>query len=483
VNHSVFSFREDSSSNLSIQLVLHHLKIVGLCPNNQLKFFDKPTPCEANDVISIASLGKVCVVLNPSDGFAITLGLAVTPISSKQASELFILCSINQIFKRLKTLHPVQTYYHPDGEAIVVDADSSPVWLWVPVGRGGLLIIGTNLPGDLIRYRQGDPAQADNRPKEMQWGIPGERPNYLFENQISGEDGTLRHADHWAILLAKKLSQLCDQPLKDILPRGAPGAIVITGDDDQAYLEKYDEQLTLLEDLPITYLLHPLTRHTRKTIRDMQMRNPNIDFGIHPDALDAPAMYDELMAKQVIWYHELMNASPLSLRNHGFLNDGYWGHLDSWLKHEVRISSNLPGLDGRVLNGSMLPARMAWNGRLTDHWSILTAIGDGIRFISGMTDEDAANRVWVVANRIRSSRLPGVMVLNLHPQNVSQTRAMHHAAKEIIRSGFVAWNLRQCLDWFDSRDIGSRKYEDERGSWFTRQWTSLCGSLYNKTGR
>lgn len=89
------------------------------------------------------------------------------------------------------------------------------------------------------------------------------------------------------------------------------------------------------------------------------------------------------------------------------------------------------------------------------YWSVLTAIGDGGRFISGMSDQDAADCVWALAERIRQSKLPGVMVLNLHPQNVAETRAMHLDAMDIIRSGFVAWNLRQCLEWFASRDLGT----------------------------
>jgi hypothetical protein len=118
---------------------------------------------------------------------------------------------------------------------------------------------------------------------------------------------------------------------------------------------------------------------------------------------------------------------------------------------------------------------MAWRGTLTPHWSVLTVIGDGVRFASGMSDEDAAERVRNVADGIRQSGIPGVMVLNLHPQNVTETRAMHEATKEIIRSGFVPWNLRQCLEWFDARDGRPGKGVAETESWFTRQWASLRG--------
>lgn len=468
-------------NKLAEAIVEHHLHVCGAkkilsCNNFQLLYF------AGRDDAAVAFLnaaqGGIVVALLPDESFLSLAGLKEQRRQLPPECLTFAVSSVIAQRSDLKTLHDYREYYYQTaGLVIISTSDGSPVWVWVPVGRGGFLIIGTDLAGDLLRYRQGDPARAHDRPTEAQWGIEGERPNYLFESQLAGEDGTVRHADHWAMVLAETLSRLSGEPLQDILPGGAPGAIVITGDDDQASLEKYDEQLALLDDTPITYLLHPLTRHTRKTMRAMQKRNPNVDFGIHPDALVAPANYNALMANQVVWYRELTGKSPLSLRNHGFLNDGYWGHLDSWLLHGIRISSNLPGLDGRILNGSLLPARMAWNGGLTDHWSILTAIGDGVRFISGMSDADAANRVWAVADRIRSSQLPGVMVLNLHPQNVSETRAMHEAAKQIIASGFVAWNLRQCLEWFDSRDRHRPESECQNRSWLARHWLSFRNRL------
>ena len=118
------------------------------------------------------------------------------------------------------------------------------------------------------------------------------------------------------------------------------------------------------------------------------------------------------------------------------------------------LSSNIPGLDGNVLTGSLLPARIAFEDRLTPHWSILTAIGDGAVFINNANDEQAAAYVYDLAAHIRRSGLPGVIVLNLHPENVQRTRAMHVAALEVIRSGYLAWNLHDCLRWFGRRDRG-----------------------------
>jgi hypothetical protein len=227
----------------------------------------------------------------------------------------------------------------------------------------------------------------------------------------------------------------------------APGAVVVTGDDDQAYLA---EQLSLLGETPITYFLHPQTRHTPATLKSMLDR-PWIDLGLH--ALDEPTRYGEKLAEQVRWFRELVGTAPLSVRNHGFLNDGYWGHLPHWQREGIRISSNLPGLGGRILNGSLLPARLANRGELTDHWSILTAIGDGVRFVAGMSDEDAAACITRLGQDISRSGVPGVIVLNLHPQNVGETRAMHGAVHELIAVGFCAMTLSEVLGWFSARDL------------------------------
>jgi hypothetical protein len=201
---------------------------------------------------------------------------------------------------------------------------------------------------------------------------------------------------------------------------------------------------------------------------------PWIDLGIHPDALETPAEYGALLKEQCDWFRRLTGKPPDSFRNHGFLNDGYWRHLPHWLDEGVRISSNLPGLDGRVLNGSLLPARLAYDDRLTNHWSILTAFGDGMIFALGMTDAEAGARVHHLAGKVIESGIPGIIVLNLHPQNVAETRAIHRAALDVIDDGFVAWTLRDCLNWFDAVDAGHRPREhagitDRLRTWLHRR--------------
>jgi hypothetical protein len=262
-----------------------------------------------------------------------------------------------------------------------------------------------------------------------------------------------------------------------MLPGGAVGALVLTGDDDQAQLANYRVQLDLIGDLPMTYFLHPLTKHNARTLRAMA-RAGRIELGLHPDSLDAPSDYEKRFMAQARWFAALTGARPISVRNHGFLSDGYWGHFPVWDRAGVRISTNIPGLDGRILNGSLLPSRLFLGDRLTDHWSLLTAIGDGIMFALGKSADEASECIMSLGNDIRRSGVPGVIVLNLHPDNVGTTRSMHIAALELVKRGFYPWTIRECLEWFQSRDGSLSDAAKPQQSFWTRARRRIAQAAY-----
>lgn len=473
------------NSQLVVDIIEHHLGLFGIAaecltgPESTVKLLSMPDADAVDKVRRWMATGSVVVALKPSQEFLAKwhierLGSLAGPRRLKYTPDPVLAWS------DLKTLHEADIFRHVNGHAIVVDDEGSTIWLWLPLQSGGLLVVGTELAGDLIRYRQGDPAQVSARQTEPVWGMPGERPNYLFEAQLEGVDLRARPADAWCMALVDVLKSRAHVRGQTILPEGAPGAVVITGDDDQAALGAYAQQLSILDRMPITYFLHYKTNHRLDTLRSM-LGKEWIELGLHPDALDAPADYERKLADQVAWFRNLTGRHPKVVRNHGFLNEGYWGHVPSWLQHHIYGSSNLPGFNGRVLNGSLLPARVAFDGVLTDHWSILTVIGDGLRFAGGCSDEEAAQTVFDVADRVRSSRMPGVIVLNLHPENISKTIAMHRAAIDIIRSGFHAWNLGQCLQWFVQRSRSRVSFIEHHprsplkrlGDWFQIQTSHL----------
>jgi hypothetical protein len=458
-----------------LELLDHLLSLVGVRGigfAGRLLMLDSPSAVEPS-VLEHAVRGGVVVALRPMPGFCAALGVVVQPRPHGGAG-VFAHVPVRGVARKLKTWGDDMRFAGP-GEAVVTDNEGACAWRHVGRGRGGFLLVGTDLAGDLLRLRQGDPCMAAGRQQDPMWDVAGERPVYLFERQLDGlsrEDQ--RQADFWAVLAADCIASCAGVALEPVLPEAAPGAVVITGDDDQAYLEKYEQQQALLRGAPITYFLHPLTRHSSATLRTLCQRAP-VDLGIHPDAIDAPSDYPRLLHEQCKWFRQLTGTQPMSLRNHGFLNDGYWGHLRPWLHEGVRISSNLPGLDGRALNGSLLPARVWMDGVLTPHWSIVTAIGDGIRYVDGgRPDAQAANCVYDLADAIRRSRIPGVLVLNLHPQNVEDTRLMHQAALEVVRSGFLAWNMRDCVDWFENGKVSRRQGGFLANAWrgARRLWTA-----------
>jgi hypothetical protein len=443
------------NGSLPCNIILHHMRLFGL-RGQQTCVLDRPCSAAVASARAACARGEVAVVLQPTPDFCRELGVSITAESGAAPRVLaWAAGGTAAPWHRLRTLHPVIGFGHPEGVPIVTDQESSGApWLWLACERAGMLFIGTALADDLIRYRQGDPARGLMPNTEAVWGIPGERPLYLFEPQLDGEAPGERHADWWAMALIRTLAQYAGLSLDPILPGDAPGAIVLTGDDDQAYLEKYDEQLKEIGDLPITYFLHPQTRHDRASMARL-FAHHRVDLGLHPDALEEPHRYAELFAEQAEWYRGLCGTPPLSVRNHGFLNQGYWGHLPAWLAGGVGISSNLPGLNGRVLNGSLLPARVVWQGELTLHWSMLTAIGDGVVSVLGMSPEASGRCILDLAENIRGSGVPGVIVLNLHPQNIAETVEMHRAVREVASAGFVAWTVRDCLEWFERAELAT----------------------------
>lgn len=401
------------------------------------------------------SRGLAIVAVLPSVEFAEDFGVTVEPKTIESPQVLHASFAELKPWRRLRTLHSYVRFKADHATPIVSDNAGKMVWFQQATKGSGLIVFaGTDMASDLLRYRQGDPSAAKNRPTEPMWGIAGERPNYLFDTQLIGEDPNERHADWWCETLADALERLCDISRSPILPNGAPGAIVVTGDDDQASLPRYAQQRTALGQLPISYFLHPLTKHTAKSLSELKSAD-RVELGLHPDALDHPDHYPELFAEQFSWFSKLTGSQARLVRNHGFLNDGYWEHAKAWNAHGVDGSSNLPGFDGQILNGSLLPARLALEGELTDHWSVLTAIGDGIVFVNGWDDRQSADCIYGLADRIRESGIPGIIVLNLHPENIEKTQGMHEAARHVAESGFVSWTLGECLDWFRKRDVKS----------------------------
>ncbi|MDC6162741.1 hypothetical protein [Achromobacter xylosoxidans] len=430
-----------NSTYLARDVIAHHLRLFGIRGAQAPRILVAP---HAEELAQLDPDG-VLVIVQPQESACAVLGVH-RKIVTGIVPRVFVGYQGLPAAARLRSLHDFHAY-EVAGDVLLSDAQHGPVWLVLRHGRSTVILVGTELAADLIRYRQGDPAQVMGDRGGDLWGIAGERPVYLYAAQREGEDDHCRHADYWALLLATALERHTQLVREPMFPCNAPGAVVVTGDDDQAFLDKYAEQQRVLGDTPITYLLHPLTKHTRKTLRQMRRANPRVDLGIHPDALETPDEYGDRLQEQVEWYRGLVGEQPESVRNHGFLNDGYWGHLPSWEREGIVFSSNLPGVGGTVLNGSLLPARMAMPEGLTGHWSLLTTFGDGMCSIYGWSQEEARQRILKYGQAVRDSGLPGILVFNLHPQNISEMPGLHQAVHDLIAEGFLAWNMRDCLDW------------------------------------
>jgi hypothetical protein len=446
------------------EVVRHHLSLFGVGTAQARAdgldlplVIDRASGDDVGQIESAVAYGRTVIALNPSARFCKALGVTASPVVGRAPSLLQAAQGRGHRWGRLRTLHPyLELTVESDGpplEPVLVNERGMVVWAWVERGPARFLLIGTHLAKDLVRYRQGDPSAVLRKLERSAWGFGSERPVYLFEEQLAGEAPEERHADWWCWALREALRRkgIAADP---IFPGDAPGVVIVSGDDDQAYLETYEAQLAALGSLPITYFLHPLTRHDADSMRRI-FAGRRVDLGLHPDALDAPHRYADLLAEQARWFEQLVGGRAVSLRNHGFLNDGYWGHAPAWLASGLAVSSNLPGLDGRMLNGSLLPAKLVLGGQLVDHWSVLTAIGDGVAFGHGKQRQAPGDVVRELGRNVRSSGVPGAIVLNLHPQNIELTRDMHAAVHELVADGFLAWTLKDLIDWFVAREAGT----------------------------
>jgi hypothetical protein len=425
------------------ELVAHHLRLFGL---REVAVVAGSEAHDAEQALA-ASDSHALIVLNPSADLCAQLDVTMRDLAHEGHVPLRSVAEPHLI---LRTLHPTRTLSAPGGRPAVT-AIGDPVWLWTRDRGRPVLLVASDLGADILRYRQGDPTRTSEAPAN-EWGYSGERPTRLFEHQLDSSAPFARFVDDWVATLANTVAAELELTLPPLLPGGAPGAIVVTGDDDAAYLDAYDLQRRLLRGLPTTYFLHPSTRHDRTTLREL---GANVELGLHPDALEHADRYGEILADQVGWFTALTGERPRLVRNHGYLSDGYWGHLPAWLDQGIVASSNLPGVDGTVLNGSLLPALLASGDGLTAHWSILTAAGDGMVDALGASDAEAAARLLELGASVTSSGVPGVIVLNLHPQNAERTPTLHAAVHRLVEDGFLPWTLGECISWFAARDEAS----------------------------
>ena len=419
--------------SLAADVLMHHLRLVGLKDLRELRDGE-------------LAVGDGAVTIK----FANTETLIPSGEFEQRRADRTLLAVAGQglAWGQLRSFHSEKVWLDDGLVPVVVDGEGQAVWAWSPSEQGGSLLIGTDLVADLILIRQGDPLAAANRPTEPLWGIAGERPNYLFEAQLDPGRPFERLADWWLWTLRDALMRHAGVEASPVLPGGAPGVIVITGDDDQAPIEDYRAQRELLGDLPVTYFLHPLCKLDQAGFDEISAGR-KIEWELHPDALETPGEYPQRFAEQGAWFEGLIGRKARLVRNHGFLNDGYWGHARPWLAHGIVGSSNIPGVDGRVVNGSLLPARLVLDGKLTSHVSLLTAFGDGAIFVGNWDAATTIEAVLSSGRRIIESGVPGVLVFNLHPANHLRAAPMHQAVQMLAREGFIAMTMGEALYWFD----------------------------------
>jgi hypothetical protein len=357
-------------------------------------------------------------------------------------------------FKRRRpafhALLPHVSFAGPGIRPIWSTSQGRAVLAWRDGADGRALLIGIPVVEELVRHTQGDPTEAERSGVKASWGFSHERPNCLYESQLHGRYRTLPWADFLGFTLAELLAELTDLPLVEPLPNGACGAVLLTGDDDEAYLEKYQEQLRCVGDFPISYFLLPRTRHTPLTLSQLPS---NVELGLHVDALGAPEDYAKRCPEQCAAVEQLCGRPVHAVRNHGYLSAGSHGHLSAWERAGLTLDVNVPGLDGTVLTGSLLPFRVRRLDRSwSNHWTLLTAFGDGMLSLANLSQRQAARRIRALGRQVEATR-PGVLVFNFHPQNIADTTHLHRTVVELgQRNGWITLGVETYLRWLEARE-------------------------------
>jgi hypothetical protein len=349
------------------------------------------------------------------------------------------------------TYRPLLDYVSFAGRSVAPiwqTSDGRVVLGWWEWKQTKILLVGLKVAEELVRYTQGNPARASFSGNRNLWGAGHEQPAFLYEGNVVAGYELVPWADRLGQTLAQLLAEMSRVPLFAPLPKGAKGAVMLTGDDDQASLEKYAEQLKLIGDFPITYLLLPHSNHTQETITDL---SANVEFGIHVDALGEPHRYDEICSNQTRAVRELIGGrSARTVRNHGHLNRDYWGHLAVWEAAALNLDLNVRGIDGTCPTGSYLPFRVRRpDSSWSSHFSLFSTFSDSMLFLQKWPEEKQSRCIRALADQIEKF-YPGIMVFNFHPQNVSSVRQIHHAVIEIgQRPGWLALGAESFLQWLE----------------------------------
>jgi len=346
-----------------------------------------------------------------------------------------------------QALLPHCSFSGPNIEPIWQNSEGRAALAWWHHEGRAILLVGLAVADELVRYTQGDPEQARRAEDRTRFNLSFERANYLFDTNLVAQAPSIPWADRLGFTLVRLLARQTQMPLVDPLPGGAKGLVLLTGDDDQAALACYQEQMELLGDFPITYFLLPFTKHTPQTLATLPA---SVEFGLHVDALEHPEQYETISAEQAAAVRALCSQPVRAIRNHGFLNRGYLGHLRTWEENGLVFDVNYAGLDGSALTGSFLPFRVRRpDGAWSSHLSLLTAFGDGMRYIHKWTEAQACRHIETLADQIEGTD-PGVLVFNMHPENIGDTKEIHRCIMNVARRpGWRALGVESYLRWLE----------------------------------
>ncbi|MEQ8746006.1 hypothetical protein [Pyruvatibacter sp.] len=404
---------------------------------------------ENTDLAASAAVDRADVVFYASvDGPQI----ANLDAQSEQGHQL-LYWSGKKWFRRPPAFHALLPFvsFRPNQhlDPVIVTQSGDIVVGWLLRGNQRRLICGFDPVSQFARYTHGDPARAGFSGQKNLWSAAGhEQPAYLYANHVVSGHEAAPWVDMLGSWLTETLSRMANIPALHPLPGGAKGAVLLTGDDDQAELAKYRHQQKVLNGFPISYFMMDSTNHTPETIQEL---SPNTEFGLHVDSLERPGDYDKACAEQFTAVKVLLGDRDVrSIRNHGHLNRGYWGHISAWDENGLKFDLNIRGLDGTCPTGSFLPFSVAPDGTgWAERFSLFSTFSDSMKFYQELSERQQIRLIRRFVRQIEKVG-PGVLVFNFHPQNVADGEAVHRAIVAIgARKGWRPLGVTSYLRWLE----------------------------------
>ena len=361
----------------------------------------------------------------------------------------------------------------PESGYLLVESDygsPSPGLIERQVGKGRLVIFAYDLPECVMRLRQGEPERKGLIPDGD--SIP--RPCHLYSGTSAGDAGWIPYADFHCMLLGDVVRRLLSVPVPSFwrLPADAPGALILSGDDDDATTEMREWEMRDVEAMGGKMSLYLLPGRSKCEPEDVERwRRRGHEVSVHPDLVPERPDAERMLAKlrqDIAAFKKRWRGEARTVRMHCVAWPGYTEPAEVLEEMGVRMESNFfplafPRSRARAPYfgmGAAMPMPFARpDGSLVRVWQQPGHLEDDALF--GKTQDYSqklSSEAWkAILDRIFGSiarYFHCVYCANIHP--VNYLRFSGEQGRDVMRAaaerGFPILSMEEWLDFWAARD-------------------------------